>query len=317
MSRRTIRDYIAAAFLARDKATVDAIIKDAEKVADPDDHAEPDGDEGDTHVHLHLSKNGDARVGDNTDPPADPDVAAKLKNLDTRITGIDAKLTKITDAIAKANDGDLPPWLKKGGDDDDKGDDDSNGDDDDKTQDAGELPGTEGAQSAQKLSSAEPDLMEADPALSTGPSKMGDAAYVERVGKALTKLVKDTRAKAEVLHPGIRFSTFDAKPKAEMAKTLCDMRRTTLTKTAGTEGGKRLLGRYTADAIKALPCDAVRLLFLDSFDRARDANNGQGRNHQTIQTIDKVAFRQGQSAVLKSINERNRAHWDKQMGRPN
>ena len=316
MSRRTIRDYIASAFIARDKATVDAIIKDAEKAGvDPDDHAEPDGDEGDTHVHLHLTKNGDARVGDNTDPDADPSVAAKLKNLDARINGIDAKLTKITDAITRsAKDGDLPPWLKKDGDDDKNGDGDG-----DKTEDAGELGGEEGAQTAQKLTSAEPDLMEADPALSTGPSKMGDAAYVDRVGKALAKLVKDTRSRAEILVPGIKFATIDAAPKEATAKLLCDIRRHALTKASTTDAGKRLLGRYTADAIKGLSCEAVRLAFLDASDRARDANNGQGRSGAgySVVTVDKVAFRQGQSAILRTINERNRAHWEKQMGRPN
>lgn len=306
MAARTIRDWIAAGFLARDKASVDAIIKDAEKDGDEDaDHKEPDGDEGDTHVHLHLSKNGDAKTGDTA-------VDAALKAMDTRITGIADQVSKITDAIAKASDGDLPPWLKKDGD----GDDDSDGDDDKKedTNDAGELPGEEGAQTAQALPSAEPDLMEADPALHTGPSKMGDAAYNAALSKALAKLVKDTRARAEILSPGFKFATIDSAPKADTAKRLCGMRREALTRASTTDAGKQLLGRYTGDAIKALPCAMVRLVFLDTSDRAREINNAQGRS---VGTNDVRSFRQGQSAKLKSINERNAEFWAKQSGRPN
>ena len=304
MSRRTIRDYISAAFLARDKATVDTIIKDAEKAipdGDDEDHKEPDGDEGDTHVHLHLSKNGDASS------TGDAVIDGRFAKIEDGLRSLDKKVSKFFDA--------LPPEFLKGKKD---GDDDKKDDDTKDTKDVGELPGEEGAMTAQALTTAEPDLMEADPALKTGPSKMGDAAYVEAVGKQLVKLIKDTRARAEVLVPGIKFATFDAAPaKAETAKLLCGMRRDTLLKAAATDAGKRVLGRYTADAITGLDCGGVRLAFLDASDRMRDVNNGQGRNFQSGATVDARSFRQGQSAVLKSINEKNHAHWEKQMGRLN
>lgn len=299
MSARTVRDYILSGFVARDKATVDTVIKDAEKdfpPKDPDDHEEPDGDEGkDTHVHLHLTKNGDASTGDAV-------IDSRFKSVEDSIKALDTKMSRFIDA--------LPPEFLKGKKD---GDDDKDAD----TKDAGELGGEEGAQTAQALSSAEPDLMEADPALNTGPSKMGDAAYVAAVQKGIAKVVKDTRARAEMLVPGMRFATFDAKPRKETAQALCDMRRTALKQAATTDAGKRLLGRaYTADAITGLDCGAVRLLFVDATDRARDANNGQGRIFQTP-TIDMRAYRDGATAQLKSINERNKAYWDKQLGRPN
>jgi hypothetical protein len=311
MSKRSIRDYIHDAFFARDKASLAAIVQDAEANGNGDgDHDEPDGDEKEAHIHLHLNDKEKAALAAAT---GDAALSDRVGALETGMKSIDAKLTHITDAIAKGmKDGDLPPWLKKDGDGDGDGDDD----DKDKTQDEGELGGEEGAQTAQALPEAEPDLMEADPALKTGPSKMGDAAYVAAVGKALAKLVKDTRARAEILSPGFKFATIDAKPKADTAKLLCDLRRDAMTRAAATDAGKAVLGRYTADAIKGLPCAAVRLAFLDASDRMREVNNGQGRSYQTG-TVDVRAFRQGQNAVLKSINQRNREFWEKQTGRPN
>ena len=304
MSKRRLRDYIYDGFFAKDKATVASIVLDAEKNVDPGDHEEPDGDEGDTHVHLHLTKNGDATTA------ADTSLDGRVAKIEDGLKSLDTKLTKFFDSI---KDGDLPPWLaKKDGDkDDDKKDDVSDA--------VEQLTGSEGAQSAQALTAAEPDLMEADPALNTGPSKMGDAAYVTAVNKQLTKLVQETRSRAEILAPGTKFATFDAAPKAETAKLLCSMRRDALLKATATEVGRKALGRYTADAITGLDCGNVRLVFLDASDRARDINNGQGRNYQPSgdRTVDARSFRQGQAAVLKTINERNRAHWEKQMGRPN
>ena len=67
MSKRTIRDYISAAFLARDKATADAIIKDAEENLPPPQEGEGDSEgsgddkgqdgDGDKHasnIHIHV-----------------------------------------------------------------------------------------------------------------------------------------------------------------------------------------------------------------------------------------------------------------------
>jgi hypothetical protein len=299
MSKRSLRDYIHDAFFARDKASLATIVKDAEEDIPPEllkkaaeeggngDHDEPDGDEGTKHqsaVHVHIEH---GKASDSLD--------SRVGALETGMKSIDAKLSRIADA--------LPDFLKK---DDDK----------EPTKDEGELAGEEGAQTAEKLTAAEPDLMEADPALKTGPSKMGDAAYVAAVGKQVTALIQDTRARAEALSPGIRFATFDAKPNMATAKSVCDMRRAALTAAAGTEAGRKVLGRYTADAIKGLSCADVRRQFLDASDRVRDINNGQGRNHQLV-VVDARSFRQGQQATLKSINQRNHEHWEKQMGRPN
>src|SRR4051812_40425351 len=44
MSKRTVRDYLHSAFFARDKATLAAIVKDAE-AAVPDEEAAPENDD--------------------------------------------------------------------------------------------------------------------------------------------------------------------------------------------------------------------------------------------------------------------------------
>jgi hypothetical protein len=97
------------------------------------------------------------------------------------------------------------------------------------------------------------------------------------------------------------------------------MRRDALKKASTTDTGRKLLGaRYTADAITGLDCGAVRLLFSDATDRARETNNKQGKNFQ-VPTMDVRAYRDHASMQLRSINERNAAFWDKQApgGRPN
>ena len=309
MSRRTLRDYLHDSFFARDKASLAQIVKDAEEDIPPEllkkaaekgdgeDHGEPDGDEGDAKhqsaVHVHIEHGKDS-------------VDHRLSRIEDTVKDLGTKMNSFFDSV---RDGDLPPWLAKKGDGD--GDDDG-----EKTADEGELGGEEGAMTAHKLTEAEPDLMSADPALKTGPSKMGDAAYTRAVATQLAKLVKDTRARAEMLSPGIKFPTLDAAPKAETAKALCDIRRASMLKAAGTETGRQRLGGFTADTVRSLSCEAVRLVFRDATNAARDGNNALGRV-RSVTTEDKVAFRQGQSAMLRSINEKNRLHWEKQTGRPN
>jgi hypothetical protein len=311
MPKRSLRDYIQDAFFARDKATLAAIVKDAEEGVIPNGEEEPDGDEGRhaSNVHVHIEHKGG--TGDNANGGGDKDETnERLGKLEDGLKSLGDKMTKLFDSL-QIKDGELPPWLKKK-------DGDEEGEGGDKT---GDEEGVEaGAQTAEKLSSAEPELMEADPALKTGRSMMGDAVYTERVHKLVPVLVNDMRARAEVLSPGFKMPTFDAKPGKQTQDSICGFRRNALVSAAGTEKGAKILGSYTADSIKTMSCDAVRMLFNDASNRMRDANNGGQFTHNPDawrQPGNMATVRQAQAQRLSGINKANADFWAKQSGRPN
>ena len=326
MSKRTLRDYISQAFLARDKATVAQIMKDAEEL-EKTEHAEPDGDEGPgntTIIHHHHGGDAAAATGDAA-------LEGRVGKLEKSLDSIGKKLDRVLDGLT-GKDGELPPWLAKKGDDDkddddkgddksdddDKGDDDKGDDDKDETKDDLPTGNTEGAQVAEAPSGVEAELMEADPALKTGPSKMGDAAYRGRLSTTFKTFMQETRARAEILAPGMKIATVDAAagPKATTI-AVCNLRRAALSKALTDARTAPVVGGYfTADSLKTMSCDAVRLAFLDASDRVRQHNNATGRPSEAVYASDgdPRAFRDQQIAVIKSINARNREFWAKHGG---
>ena len=303
-------DYINRAFFARDKATVAAIVADAEKELEK----EPDGDEGDgsktVNVHVHGSA-----------PAADAATEKRLGSLEDSLRALDRKITTVMDAVAKVTaktkdedeDDKPPPEDKEDG--DDAGDSDEGGDDDGekKTDDADNIVG---AMVAKKLPSLEAELMEADPALKTGKSKMGDAETKSRRQRALANVVRDCAARAELLAPGVKIAQLDSVTLDDakvVAGRLCALRKTALVKTAGSDHAAQITGRYTADAIKDMSCDAVRMLFVDASDRMRALNNARGVSSPMHgMTTGQMNGRAHQTAVLKGINQINKEFWDKQ-----
>ena len=312
MAKFKLTDYLQKAFLAKDKTALEQLITDAEAA-----HKEPDGDEGQgagnsggVHVHIAHGGEGDAKDNDETEK--------RLAACEDGIKAMDGKLTTLIDSVSKLvkDNGDNGNGDKK---------DDADKKDDKETKDA---EGEEGAQSAEALASAEPDLMEADPALKTGRSQMGDSKYVAVIDSAMTKLLQDVAARAEVLSPGMQLPVLDGKSKdrfKSVGNTICDVRRSALIGAAGNDKGKAALGRYTTDAIKTMSCAEVRMLFHDASDRMRAANNASmmtaypvnfaaagGPMAQHFQTAN-----QQQRSRLAGINKANREFWAKQQGLPN
>jgi hypothetical protein len=317
--RRTLRDRLHDAFFARDKATLAKIVQDAEEAAEEDDdddgdkkkHAEPDGDEGDIHLHVHRDK----KTRDNEDESE----SDRLDKLEDHVASLDKKIDRVLDHLAK--DGELPEALKKhqfkkNGDDDDDGNGDETND-----ADVGEGESEIGAQSAEKLTAAEPDLMEADPSLKTGKSMMPDTVYVKKVKDAMALVVKDTAARAAVLAPGMKMATIDA-ATAGAAKSLCLFRRRALAHALATDVGRKAIGAsHTPQTVKDMSCETVRHLFNDGSERMRDINNAQGKVHNprafTPATHDMVNYRSQQSQRIAAINKANKEFWANQTGRPN
>lgn len=302
MSNRTLADWMRAAFLQKDKASVTALIADAEaEQAPPNGNGKSDGDDegsgddkgqeggGDKHasnIHIHVEHG------------AQDTVETRVAKLEDSVTKLVTSFDSMTKAI---KDGELPPWLKKG--------DDGDGDDDKKeeTADEGiEVPeGETGALSAEKLQEAEPELMDSLGSKKTGEMRMGDAAVV----KAVAKLVKDVKARAEILSPGIKLQ-LDAKPGATTQKALCDARRTALTKAVATDAGRKAVGSFTASDIKAMSCDLTRTVFKDASERMAAINNTSQTGFFTGDDFEQ------QVKPLKGINARHKDFWEAQMGKP-
>jgi hypothetical protein len=305
MSQRSLRDFLHDAFFARDKASLAKIVADAEEVNQ--EHAEPDGDEGKHAViiHNHHNENGNGNGTDDADPDADDD--DWKKSADASIKELRDAVKALTDRLTARDE--FPP----------KKDDDEDGDDDKKETTDEDLPEKvgAGAQTGSPPPSAEPDLMEADPALKMGKTMMGDATQIARLNSAMAKLTRDTKARAEVLSPGIKIGILDGAPGDDRlttaGKRICDTRRAALTAAAGTERGMVAIGRHTKDAIAVMSCDAVRMLFIDASDRMRSMNNAA--NLPSPQFGDnRRAANQDLRTRISDINKRNAEFWSANGG---
>jgi hypothetical protein len=170
---------------------------------------------------------------------------------------------------------------------------------------------------------ASAELMEADPALKTGKSMMGDAKMLGRWNTALAHYVRDTAARAEVLSPGIKANarTLDRGGYANIkdtGKAVCDLRRDSLGRAITSDSGRRAVGPYVTKAsLKTMSCDAVRVAFLQASDSMRAMNNEAGKAAGTWMHEDPRAFRDEQQNKLRSINKANAEFWAAQTGRPN
>lgn len=348
MSRRNIRDWMSSAFFARDKATFARLADEAEQDqaallaakgtapptpgngngVDPDAaalaHQEPDGDEGKhpQNVHIHVEHQGEqGGKGNGNGVPSLGDRVAKLED---GVKGINDKLSRVLDA--------LPPEFLKGkeGDEDKTGDAagsrakdaDLGGDVTEGGDVAGEGGGGENGLTMKAPPSSSAELVEADPALSQEKTRMGDAAYKARTIQAMGNVMRDTVARAEIMAPGIKVGTLDAGGVDKWSATqqrLHALRRNALKTLMGSDKA-HVLGPYAATA-DTMSYDATRLIFNDASEKVRQSNNAANVPSPMFgDTAGSLRhYRTRQEAIIGSINDANRAHWEKQgvkMGEP-
>jgi hypothetical protein len=329
MSKRTIRDWMSHAFFARDKATFARLADEAEQEAvlaakgmppqgngngngavapDVDQlHQEPDGDEGkhpqNVHIHVeHQGGNGDNGQGNGNGAPA---LADRVARLEDGVKGINDKLSRVLDA--------LPPEFLKKGDDEDEGDTkdaDWGGD----VTEGGNTGKEDGGLTMKAPPSSSAELVEADPALPQEKTRMGDAAIKARTIQAMGNVMRDTVARAEVLAPGIKVGTLDAggiDKWATTQKRLHTLRQSALKKLMESDKAS-VLGPYAATA-DTMSYDATRLIFNDASEKMRQANNAANTPSPMFGDAGSLrGYRSRQEAVIGSINDANRAHWEKQ-----
>lgn len=130
--------------------------------------------------------------------------------------------------------------------------------------------------------------------------KVRDSAHLEQ-GFA------DVLARAEILVPGLKLPTYDAAaPATTTVKAMCDFRRGTLARALAHDVAQAHVlaigGVRTKDALPAMTCDAVKILFNGASELARASNNGGARVVRTTDT----------GGAIKStadVNKKNRELW--------
>ncbi len=116
----------------------------------------------------------------------------------------------------------------------------------------------------------------------------------------------DTVARAEILAPGVKLPTFDAKAdKKKTTDSLCALRRKAMGVAFKDDAKKKHFAPFlTTDSpdFTTMSCDAVKLIFNGASELAKIGNNSGN------QTRDAGA-RQGQTQTIADINKRNAEFW--------
>jgi flagellar biosynthesis GTPase FlhF len=133
----------------------------------------------------------------------------------------------------------------------------------------------------------------------------GDARGKSR-DEAMRAAFQDTLARAEILAPGIRLPTHDAKADAKATfRSLCALRRRALDVAQATDAGRAsvapLLGARTVDAMS---CAEVRAVFVSASEIAKRSNNGVTAGGTFDRSYSSVKI-----PTPAEINAKNREFW--------
>jgi uncharacterized protein len=310
MSKKSILDRVRAAFKARDEAGMEAALDSFGEIAG----GASEKPVGDTHVHLHMGGAGGAVEGAPAPKPAvepglkepgevvDGEPGAAIENagegrrmmsdedIEKRFASLEAGHKAILDAIEAlksggkpAADSEVPPPDKEDG------------------KLGEEKPEGTG-------DSADPD--DGPEIRAEAPEGTNDAAFKTADSTALEPTFREVLAMAEILAPGIKLPTFDAKArKRATVDAICALRRAALATYAATEDGAAVLesiqgaGRRTVDA--KLACPQVRMIFNAAAGVQRTRNADVARGGRSLDMLAPAA----QRLTVAQINEINRKHY--------
>lgn len=237
---------------------------------------------GDTHIHIHTS--GEKPAGETNDD-GEEDPAASGGDINARITAIEQSITQLTETVAK---------LAAGG---------------------GE---SETADDGQGDPESDVDGGPADEeSVATGDDGNPFAKKDDKSGKtmdsaALEKGYATLLAKAEVLVPGFRVPTFDAKAKRKTTvDSMCSLRRKVVDAAYMTKDGATLIngitGRDSLNLVK-MGCADVAVLF-NAASAAKAAINNAGATRDSAKA--EPATAKGLPSIAE-INKANKEFWAKQ-----
>lgn len=260
---------------------------------------------GDSHVHIHLngkegngaaSGPGTVAEADVAENPAAPDPAAGSENavetdIAKRVTALEAGVAKIIEILGGDEEAEEP------------------------VADAGATNLEDDPEPA--ATGDDTSLMDDPVPAATGDSNTVVSTVV-RGGKKVRVRVRDSAhlqtgfddvlARAEILVPGMKLPTYDAKaPATATVKTMCDFRRQTLARALASDTGhahvSAIGGARTKDALPTMTCDSVKVLFNGASELARVANNGGSRVENKSRDND------GGIRTLRDVNAKNRELW--------
>jgi len=257
-------------FADRIRAAFKARDEEFENLLKEGEVMDEDPGEGGTHVHVHLNGAGEAKGNEPAKDEPDP---ASDPN-EARFAKIEQTLAQVVEAIGK-----LASPAKTGDEEGDKPDDKK---DEEKK---------------------EPEKTVDEDVLNEGDVKEGKTVDSTKLQEEFS----DVLARAEMLVPGIRLPTFDAKPGAKKVRdNLCAMRRKAMTLALESDRSAGFVQPFArdADAVKAMTCDAATAAFIGASELARSANNAFIGHEKATRDASKV-----QVSSIADINKANADFW--------
>lgn len=297
--RAIFRDAEARALVALGNRTAD---EDMDTDDDLADTTQAGGSTG-THIHIHTGSNPTkAPSKDEEDPEENPQEGQQTAKagegddpVEKRFKGIEDSIKTIGDAVAQL------ATAMKGGKKEDEEDDGTAtviGDEDPEEKDVNKM-------SKGDAKDEDPDIKEEEEVDKKG--KTGDSV-------ALKTAFSDLASKAEILVPGFRMPTFDAKlPRKKTVDAMCGARRRALDMCLGTTDGSALVhavaGGKKFVTTDGLDCKDVAVLFNAAAGAKAMMNNAAATQRRTGDGQSHQQSKSGAPKSLADLNAQNAQFW--------
>lgn len=269
---------------------MDSLLNEASDPASPDGIDDLDDGGGATHIHIHAGGSSSApekqvpghdELGDDPDGGGDP--------LEQRIAALEQGMAQIADAIGQLQDaiGQMSGGGKTTPDADPDPDvDPDNPDGEPVVKDSGE-----------EVDPADNDLM---------TSKTGDSA-------ALATSFQQLLADAEILVPGIRVPTFDAKAKRKVTMdSMCSLRRKAIVAAMTTRDGAALIEAAAGPNCdpEKMDCQQMASVFRAAVTARRVLNNASAT--RDANKLPNASATAKPAQTIEAINKANAEFWARQ-----
>jgi hypothetical protein len=269
-TKKSFKDRLMAAFKAKDEAAIEKlageVTEDAEEPIAESDIKAGSGITINVHGTGAAAPAAEAKTGDED---ADKDKDDPMKPVMDAIGALGERLTKLEGAGSATADAD--------------GDD---GDDDDTS--------TTDAESDEDVDKDK------------GKDKTKDGKGKTRDSAGLATSFQDTIARAEILSPGVKVPTFDAKMERKKTRdALCAFRRKVLDKAYATDEGKAAIDPLLAGrtlVTSKLTCDAASILFTAASENMKAVNRAATSSSGKIRANDTGAVKVPSIAEINKLN---------------
>lgn len=264
-------------------------VEEADQGVAADDEGGVSGS-GDTHIHIHGPGGmGKPTAGTGTDEedlnPADPDAGGdgddRIGKLETAVAAITESMSSLTEVIRKMSGGGNS----------------TDGEPDDEGEGATEDGEPDDDEDAKKKKEAE-----------EAKSKTMDSA-------ALATSYAKVQSQAEILVPGFRMATFDAKSKrASTVDAMCSARRKALGLACSTADGLALVTSVaggTEPNVDKMDCKGVATLFVAAAGAKALLNNRTGTHDANSMAKPASSTTAVAALTPAALNAANKAFWDK------